>query len=203
MIFGVLHWLHPFHFCKIFWVRCFMKISPRHNDTKMRAIYGALIVLSVAFMNIGTGIVHTVFMCLTVLCLCAGLFLFLRFELTTYSYILRENDDGFDFYVDKSTGKRGSYVCFYSLKDCVALEKLENGKKKEIQENHGKTFFYNYIHNRFSNEKYVIVFQDEKHCHGIVCQLDNQSYERLSNAISLSKRNDSSIENAKAEEEQL
>ena len=165
-----------------------MKFTPKHNDIKMRAIYGSLIVLAVAFMNIGTGIVHTVFMCGTVVCLCTGLFLFTRFEMTTFSYLVRESDEGLGFYVDKATGRRGAYVCFYLLKDCVALERLSKEKKREIQAKHGKTFFYGFNHNKFSTEKYIVVFQNNDHCDGIVCQLDEASLCQLSRAISIAKK---------------
>lgn len=155
----------------------------------MRAIYGSLLVLAVAFMNIGTGLVHTIFLCGTVVCLCTGLFLFIRFEMTTFSYVVREGNDGLGFFVDKSTGKRGAYVCYYELKDCVAIERLVKGKKKEIEAKHGKTFFYGFCHNKFSAEKYIVVFQYGDRCDGIVCQLDESSVAYLTNAVALSKEN--------------
>lgn len=165
-----------------------MKFSPKHNDIKMRAIYGVLIVLSVAFMYVGTGIVHTIFMCGTVVCLCTGLFLFTRFEMTTFSYLVREGNEGLAFFVDKATGKRGAYVCCHAFKDCVAIEKLTKGKKKEIQAKHGKTFFYSFYHNKFSKSKYIVVFQNEGHCDGIVCQLDEASVKCLHRAVAIAKK---------------
>ena len=165
-----------------------MSFSPKHNDVKMRAIYGALIVLSVAFMNIGTGLVRTIFMCITVVCLCTGLFLFTRFEMTTFSYIIRDNEGELDFYVDKATGKRGSYVCYYPLKDCVTVEKATKGIKNKIQENHGKTFFYSYHHNKFAKNKYIVVFQNDGYCDGIICELDEKSLELLNRGVALAKK---------------
>ncbi len=176
-----------------------MKFSPKHDDNIMRAIYGALVVFSVAFSNIGSGLTHTIFMCLTVVCLCTGLFLFMRHEMTTYTYIAMENDGGLDFYVDKAMGKRSSYVCYYPLKDCVALEKYEKGTKKELCKRLGKTFFYRYSHNVFTKDKYIIVFQNEGHCDAVICQLDTPNYEYLKNAISLSREKEKEKEEAIAE----
>lgn len=161
-----------------------MNYSPRHNDTKMRAIYGVLVVLAFAFMNIGTGLVQTIFMSLSVICLCFGVFLFIRHDMTTYTYIVYDNEGELEFFVDKATGKRNAYVCYYPLCDCVTLLKYEKGTKKEIEEKYGKTFFYNYCHNRFSYEKYIIVFQNNGYCDAVICQLDQVNYEYLQNAIS-------------------
>lgn len=165
-----------------------MKFSPKHTDNVMRAIYGALVVLSVAFSNIGSGLTHTIFMCFTVICLCIGLFLFMRHEMTTYTYIILENDGGLDFYVDKSMGKRGSYVCYYPISDCVAFEKYEKGTKKGLRARLGRVLFYGYSHNVFTKDKYVIVFQNEEHCDAVICQLDAQSCEHVKKAISLSQK---------------
>ena len=167
-----------------------MQFSPKHNDIKMRAIYGGLTVLALGLMYIGTGLVHTILMCGTVLCLCTALFLFTRFEMTTFSYLVREGNEGLGFFVDKSTGRRGAYVCYYELKDCVAIEKLTKGKKKEIQAKHGKTFFYRFYHNMFAAEKYIVVFQNEGHCDGIICQLDEASLSYLSRAVAHVKENE-------------
>ena len=165
-----------------------MKYTPKHTDNVMRAIYAGLIVFAFAFMNIGTGLLHTIFMCIAVVFLCAGLFLFTRFEMTTFSYLIRDVEDELYFYVDKATGKRGAYICFLPLKDCVAIEKMEKGKKKAIQEQHGKAFFYNYNHNRLAKDKYIVVFQNEDHFDGIICQLDQPSLELLHRGVSIAKK---------------
>lgn len=164
-----------------------MKFSPKHEDNVVRAIYGALIVMAVAFANIGTGLTRTIFMCLAVVCLGIGLFLFMSHEMTTYTYIAIEKDKGIDFYVDKAIGKRGAYVCFFPLCDCVALEKYEKGAKKKLATTHGRVSFYNYCHNVFCGEKYVMVFKNDDHCDAVICQLDEKSYLYLNKAISLSQ----------------
>ena len=163
-----------------------MKFASKHNDNLMRSIYAFLVVASLIFMNIGTGIVHTVFMSLSVVSLAVGLYLFMRHEMTTFTYIVMENEGRLDFYVDKSSGKRGAYVCYYPLSDTVAFQKYEKGTKKEIYQKFGKTFVYNYRHNRFCKDNYIIVFQNEGYCDAVICQLDEKHQELLKLAISKS-----------------
>ena len=43
-----------------------MRFSPIHQDNIIRAIYGALVLSSFVLMSLGTGIVHTIFMCISV-----------------------------------------------------------------------------------------------------------------------------------------
>ena len=161
-----------------------MRFSPIHQDNIIRAIYGTLVLSSFVLMSLGTGIVHTIFMCISVVFLCTGLFLFTKTDLTTYTYIVMENDSRLDFYVDKKTGRRGAYVCYYPLCDTVAFEKCHRGIKKEIRQKHGKVFFYNYCHNRFCGEKYMLVFENEGYCDAIICELDQKSCNYLKNCIS-------------------
>lgn len=160
-----------------------MKYTPKHTDNLLRAIYGSLIVASFVLMGFGTGLVRTILMSLSVVFLAVGLFLFIRHEITTYSYIVIENGDRLDFYVDKLTGKRGAYVCYYPLCDALAIEKYEKGTKKEINSKYGKTFTYNYCHNRFCGEKYIIVFQNDTHRDAVLCQLEASHAEYIKKAI--------------------
>lgn len=164
-----------------------MKFSPRHDDLRIRIIYASLIVAAFVMMSFGTGIVRVVLMSLSVICLAAGLFLFIKFDMTTYTYIVLENDKRLDFYVDKMVGKRSAYACYYPLSDALTLEKYEKGVKKAIRQKYGKVFFYNYSHNCFCPGKYALVFQNDGYCDAIICQLDITSAEYLRRAIGLGK----------------
>ena len=161
----------------------------------MRAIYASLIVASFVMMSVGTGIVKTVLVSLAVVCLGVGITLFIKYDMTTYTYIVLDRENTFDFYVDKASGKRNAYVCYYPLADALALEKYEKGTKKALRERFGKTFFYHYSHNRFCDDKYALVFKNEGYCDCVICQLDKESYDLLKLGISKSSKNE---ENAKA-----
>lgn len=164
-----------------------MNYSPKHDDTKIRAIYGALIVLGLAFTAVGTGLIKTVFTALSLAFIATGLYLFIRHDLTSYSYIVMENEGRLDFYVDRVVGKRGAYVCYYPLCDAVSLQTYERGTKKALGEKYGKVFVYNYCHNRFCKERHIIVFKNDGYYDAVICQLDPQSVGYLNKCIELSR----------------
>ena len=161
-----------------------MKFSPNHSDSRMRAVYAALVIIAFVCMSFGEGVVRAVLLSLGLVCLGTGLYLFIRCDMTTYTYIVMENEGRLDFYIDKATGKRGAYVCYYPLKDAVCLEVYEKGTKKSINERFGKTFIYNYCHNKLSGEKYILVFDNEGYHDAVIIELDQKSLEYLKAGIS-------------------
>ena len=160
-----------------------MKYTPKHSDNFMRAIYGSLLVAAFILMSFGTGYVRAILMSLSVICLGAGMYLFIKHEITTYSYIVMENENRLDFYVDKTTGKRGAYVCYYPLCDALAIEKYEKGIRKKLEQKYGKTFVYRYCHNIFCGEKYLVVFQKAYIVGRSAVIIATQLFEHLSNSI--------------------
>ena len=139
---GVLHWHRPFSLYGAFKKEVFMNYSPKHSDTKMRLIYGALIVIGLALASVGAGAVKAVLSSVSLICIALGLYLFIRYDLTTYTYIVMENEGRQDFYIDRAVGKRGSYVCYYPLCDLVLAEAYEKDTKKKLYEKYNKIFAY-------------------------------------------------------------
>ena len=166
-----------------------MNYSPKHNDIKMRAIYGGLVILSFVFMNVGTGAVNAVCRAVSVLCLVLGIYLFIRYDLTTYTYIVMDNGDRLDFYINRTTGKRGSYVCYYALNDIVSVEDYKKGTKKEIEQKYGKTFFYNYCHNRFALSRQVIVFKNTGYHDAVIVELSPECVAYLKSHVKQTEEN--------------
>ena len=160
-----------------------MNYSPKHNDTKIRAIYGGLVILSFVFMSVGTGVVGAVCKAAAILCLALGLYLCIRHDLTTFSYIVMDKGNRLDFYVDRAVGKRGSYVCYYSLDDVACIEDYKKGTKKEIEEKYGKVFFYNYCHNRFTGIRQVIVFENTGYYDAVIVELSQECVDYLKSNI--------------------
>ena len=154
----------------------------------MRVIYGFLITSGFVMMSVGEGLAKTVLSSLALVFLATGLYLFIRYEMTTYTYIAMENDNRIDFYVDREVGKRGGYVCYFPLSDCRELSPLTKGKKSEIRAKYGKSFFYNYCHNRIGVKKHIIVFENDGFHDCIICQLDEKALSYLERAIELSKQ---------------
>ena len=160
-----------------------MNYSPKHNDTKMRAVYGMLIVLGLCLTSVGTGVVRAILMSVGLVCLSIGLYLFIRYDMTTFTYIVMENEGRLDFYIDRVVGKRGSYVCYYPISDLALAEKYEKGTKKRLYEKYDKIFVYNYCHNRLRGEKYVLVFENDGYYDGVIVELDGVCFEYLKNQI--------------------
>ncbi len=165
-----------------------MNHSPKHNDTPMRVIYGALITVGLIMNMLGEGTVKLIFTSLSLIFIGTGLYLFIRYDLTTYTYIVMENEGRFDFYVDRAVGRRGSYVCYYPLCDLVLIERYQRGVEKRLNREYGKTFVYKYFHNRFAKEKYIIVFKNQGYNDAVVCQLDAEALEYLKGVQSNSER---------------
>ena len=159
-----------------------MNYSPKHNDTVMRVIYSGLIVCGLIMYTLGEGIAKIVFTTLSLAFIATGLYLFIKHDLTTYTYIVMENEGRLDFYVDKAVGRRGAYVCYYPVCDIVLVEKYEKGIAKRLNNEYGKTFVYKYYHNRFVKEKHIILFKNQGYYDAVVCQLSNECYEYLSKA---------------------
>lgn len=178
-----------------------MNYTPKHQDNRMRLIYGCLIVCAFVFLSTGEGLIKTILMSLGMICLSIGLFLFIRHDLTSYSYIVLENEDRLDFYISKVTGRRGYYVCYYPLSDAVLLEKYEKGKKKELYDKYGKVFVYTYAHNKFSGEKYILMFKNDGYYDAVVCQLDQKSFDFLQNAIKVEREKKMKRYNEEEDEE--
>ena len=164
-----------------------MNYSPKHDDTKIRAIYGIFLVVGLSFSSVGTSLTKVIFTTLSLAFIATGLYLFIRHDLTSYSYIVMENEGRLDFYVDRTVGKRGAYVCYYPLCDAVLLERYGKDTKKALLEKYGKVYVYNYTHNRFCNNRHVIMFKNDGYYDAIICQLDGESAEYLSKGIEASR----------------
>lgn len=156
-----------------------MNYSPKHNDIKMRAIYGGLVILSFVFMSVGKGTLGAVFKAMSLVCLATGLYLCIRHDLTTYTYIVMNNGNRLDFYIDRAIGKRGAYVCYYTLDDIACIQDYKRSKRSEITKKYGKVFFYNYCHNRFSGKKQIIVFENQGYCDAVIVELSRECVSYL------------------------
>ena len=166
-----------------------MNYAPPHNDTKMRTIYAILVAAGLALYFVGTGWVKAVLTALSLVFLATGLYLFIKHDLTTYTYILMENEGRQDFYVDRVVGKRGTYVCYYPLCDAVCLEEYKKGTRHILEEKYGKVFVYNYCHNRFSGKKQVLVFENDGYYDAVIIELDEMSINVVKSYLSLYSEN--------------
>ena len=138
-----------------------MKYSPKKIDTAVRAIYAALIIFSVIAITKTDGPAGIILRSISIITLSISLYLFIRYEMTTYTYILNERGTDFDFIINKCVGRRGNYVCYCYMSDCVLFEKRTKNIKKFLRENYKGIGIYNFSQNIIKKNDYVIVFLTE------------------------------------------
>lgn len=164
-----------------------MKYSPRKIDTVARLVYSALLIVGFALMSIPfSGYVAIFTDTLAVFCVVASLYFFIRYECSSYEYILIERNSTLDFYVNKLNGKRGAYVCYFPLTDAQEVGKLESREK--ILEKHGRVSFYKYIQNPFNSKNvHYIIFNNKSSLDCVLFEPSEEMVKLISNNIHASK----------------
>lgn len=165
-----------------------MNYTPKRNNGTIRALYLGLLALGLISIVIsGSGGSRRIaFISISMISLVAGVYLMMRYELTTYTYILSAKDDDFDFFVNKASGKRGSYVCYYLISDVASFVPYEKDTKNQLIEKYHNISFYTYTNNA-QCKKNVLVFQNAGHYDAIIMESDEAYDEYLTNAIALVK----------------
>jgi hypothetical protein len=139
-----------------------MNYIPKRNDTPTRALYAILLAFSVIAMTVSQNeIIGVILRSVAIVALSVALYLFIRYDMTTYTYTLSQRNNDFDFVINKSVGRRGNYVCYCYMSDCVFFEKCTADTKKELRKKYTKIGFYNFSQNIIKREDYVIVFKNE------------------------------------------
>ncbi|MGM9646003.1 MAG: hypothetical protein ACI3XS_04890 [Eubacteriales bacterium] len=163
-----------------------MKYSPKRTDNAIRAIYAVLLITTVLFAGTGSGITKAILSSLALISLTASLYLFIRYDMTSYTYILSEKNGGYDFYIDKYVGKRGGYVCFYPISDSVMFEKYEKSMKKSLRQKYGNVHFYNYSQNIIKADKSIIVFENTDYFDAVIFEPDKDFSDMIRKAAEVS-----------------
>lgn len=166
-----------------------MNYTPQHKDGALRALYLGLFALALITVLFGgrEGTRGIIFTCVSLVSVVGGLYLLMRYELTTYSYVMNAKESDFEFFVNKAVGKRGNYVCFYMVSDIVRFEPYTSEKREELKKDYQRIFFYNYTHNLFKEQKQVIVFKNSEHYDAIIIEASEEYGAYIKNAIELVK----------------
>ena len=131
-----------------------MSFKPPHNDKGLRVVYSILFLAFVLFLLIKNPQYNWLYMSLAIVCLIGATYLVISFELTTYSYIFVEKDKKIEFFVDKATGKRNNYVCYYHLTDLCYFDKYDEKARATLDKKYEGISFFRYYHNLFTKNKY-------------------------------------------------
>ena len=151
-----------------------MQYSHKKSNGIMRIVYICLIACGFVFYNFGEGLIKTSLSMLSIFSLVAGLYLLLRCEMTTFTLVVRERGTDFDFYVNKATGKRGNYVCYFYASDAIKLVKYSKDAVNELTKEYKNVGYFSFCHNLISNDKYIILFRSSDHYDMIVVEMNEE-----------------------------
>lgn len=160
-----------------------MKYSPKKIDTSVRIIYFSMLFASVSLMMINSsGLVRTILYSVALILLAVSVFFFIKYDATSYEYILIERNGTLDFYVNKITGRRGAYVVYYPITDCVKMGKYERELHSELKGQYKDLRVGRYVQNFISSkERFYLVFQNKDgYYDAIVFEANDKMVEMLS-----------------------
>ncbi len=166
-----------------------MKFAPKHNDKTARILYILLFGLALVLMSLPfkEGTSRTVLILISIASLVSAMYLIMRYELTTYTYILNPRGNDYDFFVDKAVGKRGNYVCSYPASNIVKVVPLQKDTREELKKEYPNILIYNYTHNLFCGKKQVIVFRNSPYYEAVICELGDEMESFLEKIMALIK----------------
>ncbi len=169
-----------------------MKYSPKKIDTKARLVYFGSLFLSVAFMMINSsGLIRTILYSVALILMAVSVFFFVKYDATTFEYILMERNGTLDFYVNKITGRRGNYVVYYPLTDCVKHGKYEKELHAELKGQFKDLRVSRYVQNFLSSkERYYLVFQNKDgYFDAIVFEANDKMVDMICSAFDKAQEN--------------
>lgn len=181
-----------------------MTYTPKHNDKSLRTIYMVLFfvsIIAIILNGIRKDNYSWLYISIAMLSLVGFLVMLISFELTTYSYILNAKSKSYDFFVDRSVGKRGGYVCFFPLSDLVFLTKNDESTRERLREKYKKIQFNRYVHNIFSKQTYILVFKNTNYYDAVIIEANDTYLAFLNKAIKLQKIELDIIEDKKLDNE--
>lgn len=151
-----------------------MIYSHKKNLALIRGLYVFLILagLIASFIKVEVPYINSIVSLLALASVIVGIFICIRFDMTTYACVISARETDFDFYIEKKTGKRGYYICYFYLSDAVKIVKYDAESKEQLKAEFGDSlFFHNYTHCMTSNDKYAILFHLEGRYDALICDL--------------------------------
>lgn len=128
-------------------------------------LFGALLCIGIEF----DGIIKPILSGVGLILLALSIFFFVKYDATMLEYILLERNGTLDFYVNKIVGRRGAYVVYFPLTDCVEHGAFNKDTRSALLERHKGCRFSKYVQNFISaKELYYAVFEGKDGCFDVI-----------------------------------
>lgn len=178
-----------------------MKYSPKKFDTPIRVLYSSMLIISVVCMMINvSGLAKTLLSSVSLVLLACSLYLIIIYDSTSYEFILMERNGTLDFYVNKITGRRGAYVVYYPLTDCIECGKYESTTRAQLDEKYSHYRIFKYVQNFISSKEiYYAVFKNNDRYETVIFEGNAEfmalmtSYRGKCPSVSLHTEGDDSV----------
>lgn len=152
-----------------------MKYSPKKYDNLIRAIYSICLILTVALMlfHPTKGALSSILSSVSLISLFVGMVLFIKYDCTSYEYILIERNSTLDFYVNRIVGKRGSYCVYFPVTDCIEIGLYDEGVRASIRAKYQNSRFSKYVQNFLTGKGfYYALFEGPEFYECVIFEAD-------------------------------
>jgi len=161
-----------------------MEYTHNRKNLVIRIVYYCLLACGILSFNIGEGIFKPIISSLSLISLVVSVYLIVRYELTTFTYVIRARDSDFDFFVNKAVGRRGNYICYYYASDIVKIVKYSKEAKEQLKAEFPRYGYYSFCNNFMNDDKYIVVFKNVDYYDFIVIEMDD-SFKKYIEACKL------------------
>lgn len=166
-----------------------MQYTHKKNNALVRFIYLTLIGLGfiLSFIRL-QGYLQTLLMTVSLFAIIAGMFVFMKYEATTFSIVINAKETDFNFFINKVVGRRGAYTCYFFISDAVRIVKYNGkGTRRLLEQEYGKIGFYYYVHNIRPKDRYAIIFLLNGEYHAIVCEMNEECLKQIEEYMKLAE----------------
>lgn len=149
----------------------------------IRIIYLALIIIGFVLYPMELEGNKLFFTLSSLFSIVAGLYLLIKTEMVTYTYVIKEKKTDFDFFVNRAMGRRGNYVCYYYISDAIKVIKYSKEVVNELTKEYVNIGYYNFSHGIFSKDKYIILFKLKDEYNMILVEMNDEFKSYFENCM--------------------
>lgn len=160
-----------------------MTYTHKKHAAIIRIIYFSLLILGFVLYPMDFQGMKIVFSLSSFVCLASGIYLLIKSEMITFTYVIKEKKTDFDFFVNRAMGRRGNYVCYYYISDAIKLVKYSKETVTELTQKYKNVGYYNFCHGILSKDKYIILFKLENEYNMILVEMNDEFKSYFENCM--------------------